>query len=174
MHREEKDRSILGIARHVLHIINTHTQACIKDGAIHKIIKKKSLQIYKDASSLVWKLVSGWSASDCCYPSGDSFPLRPHQLGPPVPAAQRQVRRDVFFFFFSPVLEDVTQSPADISCSTASHRTVSHCNMSRWLITQLTVEMDTSRAQEIDLAHAIMILPSCLPALELSESDIED
>lgn len=100
MHRGEKDRSILGIARHVLHIINTHTQACIKDGAIHKIIQKKSLQIYKDASSLVWKLVSGWSASDCCYPSGDSFPLRPQQLGPPVPGAQRQVRRDVFFFFF--------------------------------------------------------------------------
>lgn len=99
---EEKDRSILGIPRHVLHIINTHTQACIKDGAIHKI---KSLQIDKDASIPAWKFVGGRRASDYCYAFWDSSPIRPHWLTPgsPVPGALRQMRRHVFFhpFFFS-------------------------------------------------------------------------
>lgn len=34
--------------------------------------------------------------------------------------------------------------------------------------------MDRTRAQEIDLANAVMQLPSCLPTLVLSKSDAED
>lgn len=42
------------------------------------------------------------------------------------------------------------------------------------MITWLTLEMDRARAQEIDLANAIMQLPSCPSALILSKSDGED
>ncbi len=45
-----------------------------------------------------------------------------------------------------------------------------HIRNSR-LITQLTLEMDWSRAQETDLPNVVMILPSGLPTLVLLKSD---